>query len=497
MTPFYPQRTCYGSEIVSDYGVKIMKLPTIIQGGMGVAISDWKLARSVSALGHLGVVSGTGLGPVLASRLQNGDPNGIFRQAMAAFPFQEPVQKILNRYFVPGGLAPNTPYKRPTMWSITPPVELNQLTVIANFVEVWLAKQGHNGQVGINLLEKVQLPNLTSLYGAMLADVDVVIMGAGVPIQIPGVLDDLAEHKAVSYRLDVIGADGDDDFRIHFDPEAVFPGITKALGSLQRPMFLPIISSNVLAQALLKRSTGEIDGFVVETPIAGGHNAPPRGAMTLNEDGEPIYGEKDLIDLEKLSALGKPFWLAGGFASPDKLQEALQAGAAGVQIGSAFAFCEESGMEPDIRRDVVEKVLAGAAHVHTSPLASPTGFPFKVVRLEDSLSEENVYAERERICDIGFLRLMYRREDGQIGYRCPAEPVAQYVKKGGKAEDTAGRTCLCHNLSATAGYANQRKSGYVEPPLVTSGDDLVNITRFIKAGATRYTAQDVIEHILG
>jgi nitronate monooxygenase len=262
-------------------------------------------------------------------------------------------------------------------------------------------------------------------------------------------------------------------------------------------MFLPIISSNVLAQALLKRSTGEIDGFVVETPIAGGHNAPPRGAMTLNEDGEPIYGEKDLIDLEKLSALGKPFWLAGGFASPDKLQEALQAGAAGVQIGSAFAFCEESGMEPDIRRDVVERVLAGAAHVHTSPLASPTGFPFKVVRLEDSLSEENVYAERERICDIGFLRLMYRREDGQIGYRCPAEPVAQYVKKGGKAEDTAGRTCLCHNLSATAGYANQRKSGYVEPPLVTSGDDLVNITRFIKAGATRYTAQDVIEHILG
>jgi hypothetical protein len=92
---------------------------------------------------------------------------------------------------------------------------------------------------------------------------------------------------------------------------------------------------------------------------------------------------------------------------------------------------------------------------------------------------------------------MYRREDGQIGYRCPAEPVAQYVKKGGKAADTEGRTCLCHNLSSTAGFANRKKDGYSEPPLVTSGDDLVNIMRFIKEGASSYTAGDVIAHILG
>ena len=474
-----------------------MKLPTIIQGGMGVAISDWKLARTVSKLGHLGVVSGTGLGPILAARLQDGDPGGHCRRALAAFPFQEPAQHILEKYYVEDGIGPNTAYKRATMWSVTPTVELNQLTVIANFAEVWLAREGHTGLVGINLLEKVQLPNLSSLYGAMLGGVDVVIMGAGVPIQIPGVLDDLAHHKAVSYRLDVIGAGADDDFRIYFDPEAAFPGVTKLIGALRRPMFLPIISSNVLAQALLKRSTGEVDGFVIETPIAGGHNAPPRGPLNLNEHGEPVYSEKDIVDLEKLKTLGKPFWLAGGYGDPDKLREALDAGAAGIQVGSAFAFCEESGMEHGLRQRVVEQVLAGEADVHTSPLASPTGFPFKVVRIEDTLSEANVYAERERVCDIGFLRLMYRREDGRIGYRCPAEPLEQYVKKGGKAADTEGRTCLCHNLSATAGFANHKKDGYVEPPLVTSGDDLVNITRFIKAGATSYTAQDVIEHILG
>ena len=36
-------------------------LPRIIQGGMGVAISDWGLAQAVSRTGQLGVVSGTGI----------------------------------------------------------------------------------------------------------------------------------------------------------------------------------------------------------------------------------------------------------------------------------------------------------------------------------------------------------------------------------------------------------------------------------------------------
>ena len=71
---------------------------------------------------------------------------------------------------------------------------------------VFLAKEGHDNPVGINLLEKVQMPNLASLYGAMLAGVDFVIMGAGIPIQIGGVLDKHAEHQPTSYRLDVLGA---------------------------------------------------------------------------------------------------------------------------------------------------------------------------------------------------------------------------------------------------------------------------------------------------
>ena len=341
------------------------------------------------------------------------------------------------------------------------------------------------------------MPNLASLYGAMLAGVDVVLMGAGIPTQIAGILDKLSNHEPVSYRVDVHGAEKDDDHRIHFDPESVFPGIAKLVGKLKRPKFLPIISSVVLAQALIKRSEGPVDGFVIEGPTAGGHNAPPRGTVNLNEKGEPIYGEKDTVDLEKMKLLGLPFWLAGGYGNPKQVQAALDAGAAGVQVGTAFSLCNESGMRDDLKKRMLQKVMKEEAEVFTSPFTSPTGFPFKVAQLEGTLSDPEAYRVRNRICDLGFLRHLYKREDGSIGYRCASEPVDMFVKKGGAIEDTVNRSCLCNNLSATAGFPQVRKDGYVEQPIITSGDDLVAVGQFLKEGKTSYSAEDVITYLLG
>ncbi len=473
-----------------------MTLPRIIQGGMGVAISNWRLAKTVSQLGQLGVVSGVGVARVMISRLMDGDLDGAVRRALQHFPFQDTVERILARYYIPGGRAPNEPYKNPPGYTLNPPKSLDEVTVAGNFVEVFLAKEGHNGIVGINLLEKVQMPNMASLYGAMLAGVDYVLMGAGIPVQIPGILDKLAQHQETSYRIDVIGADKDDDFRIHFDPEKIFPGIAKLLGALKRPNFLPIISSVVLAQALLKRSEGAIQGWVIEGNIAGGHNAPPRGPLKLNEIGEPIYGEKDEVDLEKMKALGLPFWLAGGYGHADQLQKALDAGAAGIQVGTAFAFSKDSGMEPSLRERLLQKLWRGEAQVYTDPLVSPTGFPFKVALLDGTMSDMSVRDERPRLCDLSFLRTAYKRDDKTLGYRCPAEPVEDYVKKGGDIEDTVGRSCLCNNLGATAGFPQHRRSGYVERPIVTAGDDFLNLGRFLKPGQTEYSAKDVIDYLL-
>jgi nitronate monooxygenase len=462
---------------------------------MGVAISNWRLAKAVAETGHLGVVSGTGVAMVMICRLMDGDKSGDVRRALQHFPFPESAQRVIEDYYVEGGVSASTPYKRPPMWSATPPKWLNEVTAIANFVEVFLAKEGHSHPVGINLLEKVQMPNIASLYGAMLAGVDYVIMGAGVPMQIPGILDKFVRHEAVNYRIDVLNAAADDEYYMHFDPQAVFPGIAERLGELKRPNFLPIVSSFVLAQALLKRASGSIEGFVIETPIAGGHNAPPRGQVQLNERGEPIYGEKDIVDLEKMGRLGLPFWIGGGYGSPEKLQDALNAGAAGIQVGTAFAYSDESGMDEKLKRAVLQRVLQGKAEVYTSALASPTGFPFKVVLLEDTLSDSAVHEARPRVCDIGFLRQAYKDENGELNYRCPSEPVDQYVKKGGAVEDTVGRNCLCNGLGATAGFPQRHRSGYIEAPIVTSGDDLVNIGHLISPDTMSYRVKDVIAYL--
>ncbi len=471
-----------------------MPEPVIIQGGMGIGVSNWKLARAVSLAGQLGVVSGTILDAILARRLQLGDPEGHMRRALAHFPNPEAAQRILKRYFIPGGKPKGTPFKNAPMYSYNPPTALLELTCAANFVEIYLAKEGHAGLVGVNYLEKIQLPTLPSLYGALLAGVDYVCMGAGIPRAIPALLDRLSAHGEVSLKLNVRGAASEDDYHTSFDPKTI---LNPSPAPLKRPKFLAIVSSSVLAVNLVKKATGRVDGFVIEGPTAGGHNAPPRGPLQLNEKGEPLYGSKDEVDLTVFRELGLPFWLAGSYGDPQKVKEALSQGAAGIQAGTLFAYCEESGFTDSVKQKAFKKTLDGQAEVFTDPVASPTGFPFKVARLEGTLSEPEDYAARPRICDLGLLRTTYKREDGSIGYRCGSEPVETFLQKDGKSEETHGRKCICNGLIAAVGLEQEQKGGYTEKPLVTSGDDLPRIALFLKGTRTSYSAADVIGYLLG
>ncbi len=468
-------------------------LPAIIQGGMGAGVSDWSLARAVSKAGQLGVVSGTGLDAILARRLQLGDVGGHMRRALERFPVQGVAQRILDRYFVPGGKPEDKPFRAKPVPSENPSRHLVELLVAANFVEVFLAKEGHDGPVGINYLEKIQLPTLPSLFGAMLAGVTCVLMGAGIPKAIPGILDRLAERQGVELRLDVQGADRGDEFVTRFDPSS-FLGAESL--DLVRPDFLAIISSATLATMLARKASGRVDGFVIEGPTAGGHNARPRGRLQLSSAGEPAYGERDVPDLEAIKALGLPVWLAGSYAEPARLVEALRLGAVGVQIGTAFAYCEESGLDRELKECVLTMSRSGTATVFTDPVASPTGFPFKVVEMADTYSDSKTYEKRARVCDLGYLRQAYRKPDGALGWRCPSEPVTDYVNKGGDEKDTRGRKCVCNGLMANIGLGQIRRSGEQEKPLITSGDDVANVARFLESGAGSYAAVDVIEYLL-
>ncbi|MFP4149673.1 MAG: nitronate monooxygenase [Nitriliruptoraceae bacterium] len=457
---------------------------------MGVGASSWQLARAVADAGQLGVVSGTAVAVTVARRLWEGDPGGHLRRALDAFPVPQIAARVRDRYLRETPRRGGARFPGVARPVLEPARKDLELLVVANFVEVTLAKAGARGPVGVNYLEKIQLPTLPSLYGAVLAGADAVLMGAGIPAHIPAILDRLARHEDVELRIDVAGGD---KAVSRFSPAGFLEG--HPAPAVQRPRFLAIVSSHTLATYLDRNASGSPDGYVVELPVAGGHNAPPRGRGTLDGTGQPVYGPRDEVKLDTVAALGKPFWLAGGYGSPQRVEQALAAGASGVQVGTAFAFCEESGLTPTLKQAVLARVVDGSMSVRTDPIASPTGFPFKLVELEGTIAEEAVAEARPRKCDVGYLREVYAKEDGSHGYRCSAEPIADFVSKGGTEEDAAGRRCLCNGLLTAIDLGQVRRGGYAEPPVLTAGDDLVDLKRLLN-GSPSYTAADVIAHLL-
>jgi NAD(P)H-dependent flavin oxidoreductase YrpB (nitropropane dioxygenase family) len=460
-------------------------LPCIIQGGMGVGVSNWTLANAVSREGGLGVVSGTALGTVLIRRLQAGDVDGHVRRALAAFPWQSLAEEILDGYFVDGGIASDQAYKLSPLPTLTANRKRDLLEVVGGFVEVWLAKEGHTGQVGINLLEKIQLSTLATIYGAMLAGVDAVLMGAGIPRHIPGLLDAFAAGKTAELRIDIAGGPAQ---TVDFDPSSIL-GISAP--TLRRPYFIGIVSAVAVAMTLARKANGKVDGFVIEGASAGGHNAPPRGYRA--ESGEqPVYSERDLVDLKAIGALGIPFWLAGNSASADALKSAIDAGAQGVQVGTAFAFCNESGLSTEWKQKAIKACREGTVSVRTDGRVSPTGMPFKVVDMPGTLTDPAISESRERRCDLGYLRQAYYDANGKVGFRCAAAPVAGFVAKGGTVEQTEGKLCLCNSLLATIGMGQKLSDGSIEPALLTAGESLSSIMDFIPADKNSYSAADVM-----
>ena len=464
----------------------------VIQGGMGMAVSSWPLASAVARAGQLGVVSGTGVDLVLARRLQDGDLDGSVRRALSHFPIPAVAKRLIERYYLDGGRADGASY------SPVPRLALNQsrhdqeLTIAGNFVEVWLAKEGHDGPIGVNYLEKIQMATAAGAYGAMLAGVDYVLMGAGIPREIPHRLDCLAAGKPAMVHVDVHGAT--EEHSVGIDPAEWFD---REPPTLPRPQFLAIVSSDTLAAYLARDEVTRPDGFVVEGPVAGGHNAPPRGKMVLDGAGEPVYGPRDDANLARLAVLGLPFWLAGSYGTPEKVAEALQTGAAGVQVGTIFALSSDSGLTDEIRSSLLAELAAGTLHIKTDASASPTGFPFKVAELPGTLADLTLREARPRLCDLGYLRSPYVRDNGAIGYRCGAEPVHMFVRKGGTAEETVGAACLCNALAADVGLGQTRKDGYVEQPLVTLGADLDGARELLELYPAGWSATEAVRWLAG
>lgn len=457
---------------------------------MGVNISGWLLARTVSLLGEQGTVSGVALQRIITRILQKGDPGGHIRRALAHFPFPSVAEEIIERYYVRNGIPKGTPFKATPVFTAHPSRLLIALTVCASYAFVWLAKENNPNPISINYLEKVAMPHPYAITGAMLAGVDFITMGAGIPLQIPELINDIAEGRTARYRIPVIGKNIT-SHTMAFEPEKFFGS---PLPTMKKPGFIPIVASNLLANIFMnKLPPGSVYGFVVEEPTAGGHNAPPRKPI-VNEWGEPqpVYGKKDEVDYRAMTSLGVPFWIGGSYASPEKLEWALSVGAAGIQAGSIFALSEESGMDPDIRRRIRARGFKKTLTVKTDMRISPTGFPFKVVDLDDTIAKPEVYAARTRICNQGELVSLYERPNGTIGSRCPSEPMDKYSAKGGNIADAVGRGCLCNGLISAANLGDEE-----EPPIVTLGDDVYFLRFLMENEESSYSAAQAIQYLLG
>jgi NAD(P)H-dependent flavin oxidoreductase YrpB (nitropropane dioxygenase family) len=465
--------------------------PNIIQGGMGIGVSSWRLARRVAQRGEIGVVSGTGIDTVVVRELQDGDPHNR-RQVLAEYPDAEIADHLVERFYRPEGRAEDEPYDLLKMHSFDPSVRSQRILAAATYTEVRLATEGHEGLIGMNLLAKLKRYTLPCIYGALLAGVDIVSIGAGIPLEEARQIPKLAAGAPAELRLDVDTSqapDADETYTYRFDPADVLD----APPDVDTPLFFPIVSSDTLARIMDAKLPDErIDGWVVEGPVAGGHNAPPRN-KNYASDGTPLYDERDEADLEAIRDLGKPFFLAGGYGSPEGLRVAHEAGAAGIQVGSLFSLTEESGYPPSITRRLIRGLHSGEIEVSTEGRVSSTGFPFKVLIADGTLADAEVYERRARICDLGYLREPYLDEEGRLLGRCPAEPVQTYVSRGGDEDATEGRACLCNALMANIGHAQQR-GDRAEPALFTGGDALEDLP-LGSVENPQYDADDVLDYL--
>ena len=174
----------------------IQRRPVIIQGGMGVGISSWRAGQRRRphrpARRRLRYrPRHRGGAPAAGRRPRRARPPGAARLPAARGRRSRPRPLL-----PPAGPRRRSPTPRSPRLGLRSSRAADELAVVGNFVEVWLAKEGHGGWIGINFLEKIQMATPAAAYGAMLAGVDCVLMGAGIPREIPQLLDELSPSTA-------------------------------------------------------------------------------------------------------------------------------------------------------------------------------------------------------------------------------------------------------------------------------------------------------------
>jgi nitronate monooxygenase len=268
-------------------GDLVAKVP-IIQGGMGIGVSLSGLASAVADQGGIGVIATAGMG-ILAP-----DSGADYIEA--------------------------------------------SINVLRE--EIRKAKEATKGILGVNIM--VALTNFADMVETSISEgIDVILSGAGLPLDLPKYLKDGVKTKLV-----------------------------------------PIISSAKAARIICKRWLARYnklpDAFVVEGPMAGGH----LGFRSEQLD-DPVYALEKIIPevvetvgiFERENGVKIPVIAAGGIYTGADILEFIRLGAAGVQMGTRFVATHECDADIEFKNTYI-----AAKQEDLIIIESPVGLPGRAIK---------------------------------------------------------------------------------------------------------------------
>jgi nitronate monooxygenase len=306
------------------------ELLPIVQGGMGVGISAHRLAGSVAALGAMGTISSVDLRRLHPDLMERTRDCRVGEAAKAAINAAN--LEALGR-------------------------EIRAAQALA---------QGH-GMLAVNVMRAVAeyAPSVTL---ALQAGIDAVVVGAGLPLDLP----DLAREHPKAALIPILS-----DAR----------GVALVVKKWERKQRVP-------------------DAIVIEHPRwAGGH----LGAAKVADLADPRFDFVNVLPqtLAFLRSAGLerevPLIVGGGIRSHADIVRVQGLGAAAVQLGTPFVATEECDAHPNFK-----KVLAEARDEDIVEFTSVAGLPARAVRtpwLNNYLAAEaklQAHAHKKPRCTLAF-----------------------------------------------------------------------------------------------
>lgn len=311
---------------LQNFTIKGKSILPIVQGGMGVGVSAHRLAGTVASLGAMGTISS------VDQRRHHAD-------------LMEETGKSRNKSLIDDA----------------------NLVALDREIKQGLELSEGRGMIAVNIMRAVS-EYARSVRQACESGAHAVVVGAGLPLDLPDLTKDFAKMAIIPVLSDV-------------------RGISLLVKKWMRKSRLP-------------------DAIVIENPkFAAGH----LGVASTDDVNKPEYESPCVIEgtLQLFKDLGIeteniPLIVAGGVHTHAQVRDLLGMGASAVQLGTAFAVSEEGDAHINFK-----KILAEARPEDTVTFISTAGLPARAVRtpwLENYLAKLDRLQEiaKPRPCTVGF-----------------------------------------------------------------------------------------------